>query len=319
MDYFFIGLIFAIPFVALGLFAGWQKIVSQKWPDVLDFTYEAHLTSRMRMPWGEVYYFDNRSVCSDPDATPIVFVHSFGSSLFSWRYQLSQFRNYPVFAFDHPGLGLSDKVADLSYDLDGYTERTLAVLDQAGIKECYLVGCSLGGVISLWLSSLYPERFLKTAAIAPAVTPNLLPIKNFNYLLLAKVSRMVPRSIIKKALSKAVYNQKLVNNDVLERYSEPYKDPLALYCFMKTVDVFKDQRVFTSLAHRKSDTLILWGSNDRVTTLSHMKLVQKQLKAANYEIHPWGGHHLMEDDPIWVNERIAKFFNVEDKISVSSP
>lgn len=311
MSLVFVGLIFGLPFVILGLIAGWQHLFQKRWPEVLPYTFHHQLTGKMTLPWGDVFYYDNRATCKSPELTPIVLIHSYGSSLFSWRYQLTGFGDYPLFAFDHPGMGKSDKVADLNYDLDGFTERVLAILDKANIKECYIIGCSMGGLICLWLSSLLPQRFLKTIVISPAVAPNLLPIKKFNYLLITKISQRIPRPLVKMALRKALYNQKMVQQDIFEQYYEPYNDPNAFRCFMKTTDIFRDHRVFTALAQRTSPTLVLWGKNDRVTTLSHMNVVKKQLANAEFHIHPWGGHHLMEDDSLWVNEKIANFLNID--------
>ncbi len=100
----------------------------------------------------------------------LIFLHSFGGSLEIWDSLSSYFKNENILAFDLIGFGKSDK-PDIEYNLDTQVEYLNALLDSLKIKECILIGSSMGASISLWAASKYPERFIKVAAFAPSGFP----------------------------------------------------------------------------------------------------------------------------------------------------
>ena len=60
----------------------------------------------------------------------------------------------------------------------------------------------------------------------------------------------------------------------------------------------------------------LAAENQIVLTPRHWEVltyIQNEFKNAISSIHPWGGHHLMEDDPLWVNQKLASFFENTSK------
>lgn len=301
-------LFFVVVFMSIPL---WALYVQDRRPSDLDLLYsykssESHVT----FPWGRLWVYDSHSGAPS-DMPTIVFIHSIGSSIYSWRYQIPELqKNYRVIAFDLLGFGKSDKPLSESYALDGQEARVMALLDHLRIDKCALVGCSLGGAISLWLASRHKERFTHVAVIAPAAVQTLVPFFAPQLQSLsALASRIVSRSVIRIALSNGFAYKKNITPEVIENYFAPFAEPNGVHCFLRTVETIKDARIYNSLPTIRIPTLVLWGKSDRVVLKRTIDQIIKVIPNVKTLIHPTGGHHLMEDEPLWVNENLLAFLD----------
>lgn len=283
--------------------------------NLYSFKTESHVT----FPWGRIWVYDSHPQ-NNENLPTIVFLHSIGSSIYSWRFQLPEFqKKYRVIAFDLLGFGKSDKPLSQSYGLDAQEERIIALLDHLKIDRCALVGCSLGGALSLWLASRNKERFPFLAVIAPAAVSSLVPfflVKPAVFALLA--SKLISRRIIRIALGNGYANKKNITPEVIENYYSPFNDPNGTSCFLQTVETIRDGRIFKCLPAITSHTLILWGEHDRVVQKADIQRICKEIPDARTEFHPMGGHHLMEDEPDWLNKTIMAFLD-EGHFSAPTP
>lgn len=266
--------------------------------------------NHISFPWGKIWVYDSQPSASATTPT-VVFIHSIGSSIYSWRYQIPEFqKKYRVIAFDLLGFGKSDKPSDQEYNLDAQEKRILALLDELKIESCAVVGCSLGGALALWLSAQHPKRFSHVAVIAPAATNTVVPFINFKHHALNPIaSRIMSRSVIRVALRNGYGYKKNITPEVIENYFSPFSEPNGTYCFLRTVETLKDPRIFKSLHTITIPTLILWGKKDRVVLHKDIQSVFDELPNAIKQIHSTGGHHLMEDEPQWTNEKIFSFLD----------
>lgn len=92
------------------------------------------------------------------DAPVLVLSHSLGATLEMWDPQVEALtEHFRLVRYDLRGHGRSPvppgpyDIADLGIDL-------LALLDHLGAARAHLGGLSLGGMVSLWFASHYPER-----------------------------------------------------------------------------------------------------------------------------------------------------------------
>lgn len=272
-------------------------------------TYKAS-ESHVTFPWGRLWVYDSHPGAPS-DMPTVVFIHSIGSSIYSWRNQIPEFqKKYRVIAFDLLGFGKSDKPLSESYELDAQENRVMTLLDHLNIGKCALVGCSLGGAIGLWLASRHTERVSRVAVIAPAAVQSLVPffpVKLQALSLLA--SRIISRSVIRMALSNGYAYHKNITPEVIENYYAPFSDPNGMSCFLRTVETIKDARIFKALPSIAIPTLVLWGKADRVVIKKDIDRIVKEIPNVKTEFHSTGGHHLMEDEPQWVNEKLFSFLD----------
>jgi pimeloyl-ACP methyl ester carboxylesterase len=97
------------------------------------------------------------------DGEPVVFLHGFPESWYSWRHQLRALRwRYRVIAPDQRGYNLTE--ARGPYDTETLQADILCLLDHLGIDRAHIVGHDWGGVIA-WLLAMQHGDRLKSLAV----------------------------------------------------------------------------------------------------------------------------------------------------------
>lgn len=102
----------------------------------------------------------------------VVFVHGSGPGV---NAHSNFFPNYPAIAAagyrvllpDLIGYGYSSKPTGIDYTLDLFTNTLTQLLDAVGVRQCVLVGNSLGGAIALQIAMEQPERVTKLVLLGP--------------------------------------------------------------------------------------------------------------------------------------------------------
>lgn len=98
--------------------------------------------------------------------TPLIFVHEFGGSHWSWEPQLNFFaRRHRCITFAARGYAPSDIPADVeAYSQARAADDIIDVLNAAGIEKAHVVGLSMGGFATLHAGLRHPGRVLSLVA-----------------------------------------------------------------------------------------------------------------------------------------------------------
>ncbi len=81
----------------------------------------------------------------------IVFLHGYNGNSKSWAYQFKFFKhNYSLISFDFPGFGKSDDMKDP--DMFKVSDLIIRALENLKIREYYIIGHSMGGMLAQILS-----------------------------------------------------------------------------------------------------------------------------------------------------------------------
>ncbi len=98
--------------------------------------------------------------------TPIIFVHEFGGSHWSWEPQMNFFaRRHRCITFAARGYPPSDVPSDVaSYSQARAADDIVDVLTAAGIDKAHIVGLSMGGFATLHVGLRHPGRVLSLVA-----------------------------------------------------------------------------------------------------------------------------------------------------------
>jgi pimeloyl-ACP methyl ester carboxylesterase len=241
----------------------------------------------------------------------LVLIHGIGASTFTWRllFPLLQGR-YRVTALDLPGFGLSSKPAARDYGLDAQSEIMAETLTRLGIKSAILIGSSMGGAISLWMSKHYPDRFKKVITLAPATNSSVVPTQ-LRHLAIASplLRRALNRTFVKRMIRRVVSDQKLVTDAVVEAYMRPFIEEhgSGVRSFWSAMSLLSDRRLPRELTGLEADVLVIYGARDLLVTKRSIDKLMRILPDAQLIVHERGGHHLMEDDPDWTAKRIEEF------------
>jgi len=94
------------------------------------------------------------------DGYPLVLAHGFTASIQMWADQMPAFaKKYRVVVYDSRGHGASEAPSDLTqYDLWTCVEDQRALMDYLDIREAYVGGLSMGGMIAMRFALKYPQR-----------------------------------------------------------------------------------------------------------------------------------------------------------------
>ncbi|MCQ2273365.1 MAG: alpha/beta hydrolase [Bacteroidales bacterium] len=87
----------------------------------------------------------------------LVLLHGYLQSLDVWTsYVLSYMRSMRVITIDLPGHGYSECFGEV-HDMGLMARAVKAVLDNAGVDQCVLIGHSMGGYVALEFAHLFPH------------------------------------------------------------------------------------------------------------------------------------------------------------------
>ncbi len=245
----------------------------------------------------------------------IVLLHGIGASVYIWRFVFPILQTrHRVTAFDFAGFGKSSKEPKHGYGLDAQADSIAKALTALGIDKATLVGSSMGGAIALWMATRWPERFHHVIGLGPHTDSSRVPGLSQHFAAAAPLFRhTVNKRSIKLILGFILTNKNLITDEVVERYLEPFRDRgESLRAFVAATAVLSDRRLPRGLADLKARALIIWGESDTLVSRASMKKLRKILPQATYLDHPSGGHHIMEDEPVYVAKRIEMFLAGQD-------
>jgi 3-oxoadipate enol-lactonase len=111
------------------------------------------------------------AVEGEPEAPPLVFSNSLGSTLAMWNPQAPVLADgFRVIRYDHRGHGGSP-VPPGPYSLADLGRDVLALLDLLSLARVSFCGLSIGGMVGMWLGVNAPERIDKLILCCTSAKP----------------------------------------------------------------------------------------------------------------------------------------------------
>lgn len=250
---------------------------------------------------------------------PIVLVHGFGASSFSWRNNLRPIAaaGYTVYAPDMRGFGLSDKSWDGDMSHAAQADRLAAFMDAAGIDRAVLAGNSMGGNIIAHFALKYPQHvrgliFVDAAVYtgapnAPLVSTLLQfpPIRRWGQhavrFLLADDTRNAD------TIKSAWYDSSKVTRDVLSGYRRALRTSnwdLGLLAMSRESG---QNDLSGRLGEITAPTLIIWGEHDTWINPANGPRLQQAIAGSQLRVIPRAGHVPHEEQPAEFNQLVIEF------------
>ena len=145
-----------------------QRNVSE--PDNSALGGQAHF---FRWKYGSVFY---KSAGARSSGAPLVFIHGVGAgaSSFMWRKNFDDLSNdFPVFAIDLLGFGLSDKPSTAAYSADLYVELITDFIREVAGYPVNVVASSLGAAYAIRVADEHPDLINAMILNGPTGSDNL--------------------------------------------------------------------------------------------------------------------------------------------------
>lgn len=248
---------------------------------------------------------------------PVVLLHGSGPGVSAWaNWRLSiphlaqQFR---VLAPDILGFGYTDRPADISYDLENWTNHLVGFLDALEAPKVSVVGNSFGGALALSLATKHPERverlvLMGSVGVHFELTPGLDQVWGFE----PSLSRM------RALLEVFAYDRSVVNDDlarlrlgaatrpgVQEAYSAMFLPPRQACVDSLAID----ETLIRSIEH---PTLLVHGRDDQVIPLASSLRLHELID--NSQLHTFGccGHWVQIEQAAAFNRLVCDFLGSQD-------
>lgn len=111
----------------------------------------------------------------DPDAPALVLIHGFAASSGHWRRNAAVFAaaGWSVYGLDLIGFGASSQPGALRLDNRLWARQVAAFIQEVVRRSAVLIGHSLGGLVALTCSVLFPQM-VRAVVATPLPDPTLL-------------------------------------------------------------------------------------------------------------------------------------------------
>lgn len=252
---------------------------------------------------------------------PLLLLHGFGASTFSWRQVLAPLASdRQVVAFDRPAFGLTERPmppypAGISpYSPDAQVELTVGLMDTLGIDRGVLIGNSAGGTIALRAALEHPERVAALVLVDPAVYEGggapgwVRPL-----LRLPQVRRLGPlfvRSIRERGgqlIETAWHDPSRITPEVLEGYTRPLQAENWDRALWELTVASGESDLATRLGELDLPVLVITGDDDRIVPTEQSIRLAGEIEGAELAVLPACGHVPQEECPAAWLEAVESF------------
>jgi len=247
------------------------------------------------------------------EGDPVVLIHGFASSLDAWgsvRPVLA--RSHRVLALDMLGFGWSER-PEGDYSPQAQARLVLALMDQRGVERAAVVAHSYGSSVALALALMAPERVSRIALYDAYVYRD----QRNTFFQWADADGMG------EVLFGLFYDQRPE-----ERIALAFFDPDAIpQALVDSVEAQTDRPGTTRAAlaavrsmnfeqerygEIEAPVLLLWGREDRVTSLSYGERLHNELRDAELRVYPRCGHFPMIEAARPSTRDLARFLAVDE-------
>lgn len=228
-------------------------------------------------------------------------VHGFGGDLNNWLVQSPDCSRLSrrVIALDLPGHGESGKYLQTG-ELEELSQAVLALLDYLKVDRVHLAGHSMGGLVSLNLARVAPQRVASLTLIASAGLGTQI---NSDYL--QGFIDASNRNALKPQLVQLFSDPALVTRQMLEDMLK-FKRLEGVEQALRQITgaLFSGGRQLVDLRSvvGQQPSLVIWGSEDAIIPASHAQGLEAQV-----EILPGQGHMVQLEAAERVNQLMLAF------------
>jgi len=260
----------------------------------------------------EIHYTESGS------GFPILMIHGFGGSNRDFILLDSMVHDkYRVIRVDLPGFGLSDfpKQTEENPDyIKVYDDYFTFLLDTLHLDSCYVMGNSLGGLMSWNLAVKHPSVVKKlilfnSAGYDMAEVIKSANAKVFKYgIVQLLLQKGIPKFFTKRGMQRVFYNKSLLTVDREQRINDFWnrKGNMQQILNMASSDKFLDQNLIKQIA---CPTLIVWGKQDKVVNPKYAARFHSDIMKSRVIMYDSCGHVPMLERPLDVKRDVLKFLN----------
>lgn len=186
---------------------------------------------------------------------PLLLVHGFMTSSYSWRYVLAPLgERFSLYVPDLPGAGRSDK-PDRPYTPEALAEHLGALLDVLGIRGCAAIGNSLGGYLAMTLVLREPRALSRLVNLHSPGVPTarmralrvaLDVVPGWKRAVSLAIARSPERWVHRNV---HYFDETLKSREEHREYAAPLRTADGLSAFLRMLDETLDVRAMRRFEH----------------------------------------------------------------------
>jgi pimeloyl-ACP methyl ester carboxylesterase len=253
------------------------------------------------------------------DGPPLVALHGFGASSYTWREMLGVFSSaHRVYAVDLKGSGQSIKPGDGRYSMRDQAALVLESIAERRLTGITLVGHSFGSGVALLVAL---ELIRKQPGTLDALILFAAPAYRQKYPWFIRLLRTpligllsqwlsTRKFQVRRVLKSDYYNAAMIPDESVSRYAAPLGMPGGRQALRETArqveppDIDDIARLYPSI---DVPTLLIWGVHDRIVPLATGVRLKAAIPRSHLiQIFP-AGHVPHEETPALVRPAVAQF------------
>ncbi|MFF7971619.1 4-carboxymuconolactone decarboxylase [Streptomyces sp. NPDC007905] len=239
------------------------------------------------------------------DAPVLILGPSLGTTWHMWDRQVPELtKQWRIFRFDLPGHGGAP--AHPAGSINELADRLLVTLDALGVQRFGYAGCALGGAVGIELALRRPERLASLALVA--ASPRFGTADEFRQRGvivrtngLDPIARTAPDRWFTGGFSAA---QPAITEWAVQmvRTTDPG-------CYIAACEALAGFDVRTELGRVGVPTLVLVGSDDRVTGPAEARTLVAGIPDARLAVVPGASHLVPVEQPAAVTDLLVRHFS----------
>jgi len=233
----------------------------------------------------------------------LLLIHGLGGSIESWEEIFDELsKSFHILAVDLPGCGQSDK-PELQYTIDYFAEFICRFMESTGFQSSTLVGHSMGGMISIKTYLRCPEKVEALVLIDAAGLSETAAKKIREYM---EDGWNMDR--LKKFYRECVLGRLgELDETRLEESLRMLEDPGFRRAYFSSLNAISKPLSPEDLKAIKVPTLIIWGSDDKLTPLEDGIKLHQAVAGSRFVVIEGAGHSPHSEAPKQVVQEIRDF------------
>ncbi|MFD9093610.1 4-carboxymuconolactone decarboxylase [Streptomyces collinus] len=239
------------------------------------------------------------------DAPVLILGPSLGTTWHMWDRQVPELtKQWRVFRFDLPGHGGAP--ARPAGSVGELADRLLATLDALGVQRFGYAGCALGGAIGLELALRRPERLASLALVA--ASPRFGTADEFRQRgVVVRSNGLDP--IARSAPDRWFTGGFAAAQPAITEWAVQMVRTTDPGCYIAACEALAGFDVRSELGRVGVPTLVLVGSDDRVTGPAEARTLVAGIPDARLAVVPGASHLVPVEQPAAVTDLLVRHFS----------
>ncbi len=262
-----------------------------------------------------LHYLDGGAMTGD--RPPVLLLHGFGSSTYSWRHTMSAIASHErVLALDLPGHGYSQRVTTSTYSLRRSADLVAGFLAALGIDRAVVVGNSMGGAVALQLAISHPQQVARLVVVDTVISSadtRRPPAALMRVLTAGPLGRAFVYytfgnpAFARRGLQASYADPARLSDVSFNSYRAPLRVRGTAQGLVAMTTSPPDDDLAEGIPSITAPTLIIWGDGDRLIPLSTGERLHGLIPGSQWTVLPGCGHLPQEECPALFNAALTAF------------